>query len=87
MNDYPDMPFSETQCPYCGWKSCNSDIEEIRDHGVRVPPWNLVETAKAKDSAVILTAVIQDTLGLWCLNVLYAKRYLNMTIQMFSQIS
>ena len=20
MNDYPTMPFSETQCPYCGWE-------------------------------------------------------------------
>ncbi len=33
MNDYPSIPFSETQCPYCGWESCDSDIEEIRKLG------------------------------------------------------
>lgn len=33
MNDYSTMPFSETQCPYCGWESCDSDIDEVRELG------------------------------------------------------
>lgn len=36
MNDYPSMPFSDTQCPYCGWESCYSDPEEIRELGGEV---------------------------------------------------
>ena len=38
MNDYPAEPFSEYQCPYCGWDSEQAvgDSEELKNGTVQM---------------------------------------------------
>lgn len=33
LNDFPQKPFGETQCPYCGFDYLNYSVDEIKEMG------------------------------------------------------